>query len=132
MPYTMQEAFDTVLQKLRAQRCRSVKFNEKFGREICAYRGDNGMKCGIGHLIPDDEYQPVYDEDALRARYVMAPALEGLPRDLLTSLQTTHDCCMPSPGANNTEARMAEFEDWMADIAKSFHLTYAPPAGVAA
>ena len=25
---------------------------------LCAYRGLNGLKCAIGHAIPDEKYQP--------------------------------------------------------------------------
>jgi hypothetical protein len=31
------------------------------GRAACRYRGDEGCKCAIGHLIPDDKYDPAME-----------------------------------------------------------------------
>lgn len=32
-----------------------------FNENECAYRGENGLKCAIGHLIPDDLYLPQFE-----------------------------------------------------------------------
>lgn len=49
---TLQETFDKVVNGLRKQGCRSLKN----GR--CRYRGDNGRKCAVGMVIPDEDYNP--------------------------------------------------------------------------
>ncbi len=52
-PYTEQEAFDKSISGLRDQNRKS--YTDHSGR-TCAYRGPNGCKCAIGHLIPDNIY----------------------------------------------------------------------------
>jgi hypothetical protein len=49
---TKQEAFDRMVRGLRDQGWRKSTFPD--GR--CAYRGEGGLKCAIGHLIPDEKY----------------------------------------------------------------------------
>ncbi len=51
---TKQEMFDTVATHLFSQGKQAL-----YGDGTCAYRGDEGTKCAIGCLIPDD----VYTED---------------------------------------------------------------------
>lgn len=46
-----QQMFDTIIEKMVEQRVPSVN---KDG--YCVYRGPNGTKCAVGHLITDDEY----------------------------------------------------------------------------
>ena len=43
--------FDTAVNGIRKQGKRSV---DDIGR--CMYRGPNGCKCAVGHMIPDDKY----------------------------------------------------------------------------
>ena len=33
-------------------------------RTSCMYRGENGTKCAVGHLIPDDDYDPLMEGKA--------------------------------------------------------------------
>jgi len=55
---TRQEIVNVVYKGLKAQGFqRSVSGNEVIGFD-CKYRGDNGRKCSIGHLIPDGKYFP--------------------------------------------------------------------------
>lgn len=65
------------------------------GRETCAYRGAGDCKCAIGHLIPDDRYDPRFEGKAACADYIMdavgvpyrtADFLEALQRDLHDAL----------------------------------------------
>jgi hypothetical protein len=51
-----QEIFNTVLFHLRAQNKKSFT-NPKIAGE-CAYRSADGLRCGIGILIQDNEYSP--------------------------------------------------------------------------
>lgn len=60
---TPQEVFDTVCAHLAQQGRRSVDHKDDgdgyyFARPRCAYRGLGGLKCAIGCLIPDEEYDP--------------------------------------------------------------------------
>lgn len=54
--YSKQEAFDTAMEKLLAQGCVSA---DEDGQ--CLYRNPNGNKCAIGHLIPDEFYDPLFE-----------------------------------------------------------------------
>lgn len=46
--------FDTVVPKLLAQGGRSM--GTRIGSMRCAYRGEKGRKCAVGHIIPDELY----------------------------------------------------------------------------
>ena len=43
----------------------------------CVYRGPNGTKCAIGHLIPDEKYNPLVDSGQYDTKEVCEKA--GLP-----------------------------------------------------
>lgn len=51
LPTDPQEIFNRVCAHLVGMKERSMRATIK-----CAYRGDNGAKCAIGCLIPDDKY----------------------------------------------------------------------------
>lgn len=51
-----QELFNEVYTKLAIQGKASMGINPD-GGNMCAYRGPDGLKCGIGHLIPDSLYK---------------------------------------------------------------------------
>lgn len=59
---THQEAFDLALNHLRQQGRRAIN-----DLGLCVYRGPDNTKCAVGALIPDDKYDPEFDEDALAA-----------------------------------------------------------------
>jgi hypothetical protein len=48
--FTSQRIFDFVVARLAEQERPSLK------EGYCAYRGQNSLKCAIGHLIPDELY----------------------------------------------------------------------------
>lgn len=54
MPEVFQQTFETVARHLFAQGKRSMRPAPDEG--TCAYRGEDGCKCAIGVLIPDDQY----------------------------------------------------------------------------
>lgn len=85
---TLQELFDQAWRGLAAQGWQSSWSD---GR--CAYRGENGRRCAVGHLIHDDEYSP-----GMEGLEVHALAEEGkLPARLvphaweLDAIQDCHD-----------------------------------------
>jgi hypothetical protein len=57
---TDQEMFDTVARHLLKQREISEMCDG-----TCAYRGPNGLKCAVGCLIPDKDYEGRYEGIAL-------------------------------------------------------------------
>jgi predicted RNase H-like nuclease len=111
-----QEVFDTVAQHLIAQGKKSMArlSEDPHPHAVCAYRGENGTKCAVGCLIPDEAYDPSIENTGvvfwkvLRALGVdvepqgpredsgtyHARCLEALPTlNLLMKLQTIHDGC---------------------------------------
>jgi hypothetical protein len=100
---------------MRKQKKKSIKDN------LCLYRGDDGMKCGIGCLIPDDLYkssfegQPVkgFPEEIL-TRLGVVP--NGVELAFLTHLQRCHD------RSSNTDNFMAEFEKHMKNLAEVWEI----------
>lgn len=60
-PLTAQQVFDAALFGIRKQEY--VK--SYLVGQGCAYRGQHGLKCGIGHAIPDACYNPLFDNSNL-------------------------------------------------------------------
>lgn len=59
MYHTRQEVFDAAVKGLASQGFeRSMSKHIDTLTEVCAYRGEGGLKCSIGHLIPDEAYDP--------------------------------------------------------------------------
>ena len=146
-PLTPQQAFDAALNGIRAQDYRpSVT---KYGG--CRYRGPDGLKCGVGHAIPDAMYTEKFEDfpgvlhdsaidtvlqcehpafDPLRALFA------AVPTRLLLLLQAAHDQLLatkvsPIDGTVCQEAADG-WESEMSTIAREFDLVYAVPAKVTA
>jgi hypothetical protein len=66
-----QKTFDAVLAHLRKQGKRAID------GESCMYRTEDGLKCAIGCLIPDDKYDPKMDEFNYTVRNVLI--LQSIP-----------------------------------------------------
>jgi len=86
---TAQELFDTVAAHLITQGKQSL------GTDVfCKYRGDGGLKCAIGCLIPDDKYETWMDCGG-----ALHPVLKtiGLEEhfNLCRKLQVVHDSTEP-------------------------------------
>lgn len=100
-----QEWFDESFLKLFVQGKPSVRFSSLGDAHICAYRGNNGCRCGIGWLIPDPNYDPCiegfgvtdeirYDGDIKIASLI--PGFSGIADNVdtlgfLGNLQACHD-----------------------------------------
>ena len=80
---TNQEAFEKVAHHLLSLKEPSVDKGQ------CKYRARNGNKCAIGILIPDEQYDPAFEDKSVHGLRV--PCLENLSRSLLSSLQRTHE-----------------------------------------
>lgn len=95
---TKQEMFDKVYIGLLNQKFeRSMKNDGKMSS--CAYRGDGGMKCAAGHLIPDEEYKSDMDYFSstimqLRSEGLLPRCFQSLSEDdllFVQELQIAHD-----------------------------------------
>ena len=90
----LQTWFDTAARGLLAQGQRSRKLG------FCAYRGDDGKKCAIGFLIPDDRYEVGMELDGSvrineRVRRVLDITSER-ESAFLNHLQVIHDVDHPN------------------------------------
>lgn len=83
----------------------------------CAYRGIGGLKCFVGHNIPDDRYKPVFEGKSVTAASgdvinMLDPAL-GYPdaEDImfLRDGQVAHDCSHSPENMKNTLKDFARF-----------------------
>jgi len=85
LPETLQEVFDIVSNHLLTQGKMSVGIDG-----FCAYRGENGMKCAAGVLIPDDQYKPAME--GIRWVYLVNRGLiENKFKHEIGELQNIHD-----------------------------------------
>lgn len=91
---THQSLFTTVATHLLVQNAKSM---DPLEPESCAYRGANGLKCGIGILIPDDKYSEDFEHRAPGTSTTIGLQIAdaaGIPRDLIEharTLQRIHD-----------------------------------------
>ena len=81
-----QSAYDHVCACLAIQGRRSTSDN------TCLYRGPNGLRCAVGHCIPDDEYLSSFDSPSTMSYvYGEVPSLKNVSWGLLDRLQAAHD-----------------------------------------
>lgn len=88
LPETAQEVFDKVYNHLMTQMMRCED------GITCLYRGDDGLKCAAGCLIPDEEYTMNMEEKGwsqLVANGMAPPEHERL----ISDLQYIHDRKQP-------------------------------------
>ena len=89
---TKQETFDTVVAHLRRQ---GQKSEFGFGNKNigCAYRGENGLVCAAGCLIPDALYSPKLEGTAVAEDSEPGELIISLGHNvqLVRDLQDVHD-----------------------------------------
>lgn len=117
---TAQEAYDKVLFALRKQRQQSTDSSG-----ACLYRGPDGLKCAVGHLLPDHLYSDSFEMTG--AEQLPRPALEAIglhlvDTGLLRHLQKAHDNDLPEMEGGD----MRGWEQAMQNIASRHHLKYTP------
>jgi hypothetical protein len=110
---TAQETFDAIVAHLRRQGEKS-EGDETVG---CAYRGERGLKCAVGCMIPDELYTLVMEGENVTGGHVL-PVLKSLGVDLCAAqaLQTIHD-----------DHPVEEWESRFRDLAVALNLTYTEP-----
>lgn len=108
--YTMQEVFDKACTAIIAQGMRS---SEDFDNEYsgCLYRGPNGLKCAIGHLLSDEQIEffgvkegnsPLDFHPDLLDQLIKSvdTSIFTCKSDFLNEIQNLHDTCLNSEGDN--------------------------------
>lgn len=117
---TEQEAYDKVLFALRKQRQQSADSNG-----ACLYRGPGGLKCAVGHLLPDHLYShslEMTNAEQLPRPVLAAIGLHLVDTGLLEHLQKAHDRDLPAAAGGD----MTGWERAMQSIASRHQLKYTP------
>ncbi len=106
------QAFETVKNHLLTQNEKATTHNGL----SCRYRGDDGLKCAIGCLIPDDQYDPTLEGNALIYNEGLRalPCMGGLDINLMDALQTVHDCFAPHSWATDLDKVENKFAELLA------------------
>lgn len=119
---TAQEIFNIVALHLFNQQAGS--FDENY--EHCLYRNDDGLKCAIGCLIPDEKYSEDMEGDSSEnipfftvEDLLTFPFMEPYKghSDLLNALQDAHDSCSCDP-----DEFWDECKPQLIKVAKKFNL----------
>lgn len=100
---TNQAVFSFVAKHLLKQNCKST------GHWSCLYHSPDGLKCAVGALISDKDYDHRMErndiayllKDRLKTFPQLRPLLRFLP--MLSSLQRVHDTTDPSHWKTNLE-----------------------------
>src|SRR5258706_1958080 len=75
---TNQELFDKVKNHLLSQNAQSIAYRTPQTYHVvkyCVYKNENGLKCAIGCLIPDEKYSPEFEGVSLHMRTSGVPSL---------------------------------------------------------
>lgn len=136
---TPQDIFDTVAAHLYKQNKRSYKGNARMSGGFCVYRSPEGLKCAVGCLIPDEDYDPRMDDnECMRGGTYVSKLVDLAPElgfrlpayfsanvALLASLQRAHD------GADIVNAdktfNRAALKDKLQLVANDHNLKFTPP-----
>ena len=119
---TNQQAFDQAVtwclaQGRKSEASRDVRLfsGAVAQRPMCLYRGPDGLRCAVGTLIPDAEYQEMFDTDGAVLAEVQAcvPSLAGVSTRLLSDLQNIHD-----------QLSLSSWRDGFRLVAMDFGLTW--------
>lgn len=91
---TRQQMFNTAYHGLAAQ---GFTQSMRSDGESCAYRGQDGKRCALGYLIPDEVYNPEWDGPDGTSAYFLAEydatnVICKANQQFLVHLQTVHDC----------------------------------------
>lgn len=93
---TDQEIFDQVATHLVTQNAKAVGTCDS-GLKNCMYRTKDDLKCAVGCLIGDDEYNPKMEGSNWDTISHWYPVNCTVEQDLLIcNLQNIHDCYEPS------------------------------------
>lgn len=114
---TLQQVFDNALRGVRAQGALS-----RDAWSSCRYRMEEGgkqLRCGIGHSIPDELYNPDLEGKTAQTLLEWSASIESLlppSKAVLMDIQHAHDKAKD----------LSDFEIAMHDVADKYGLTWTP------
>ena len=94
---TRQESFNHICRNLIGATRPSVYRDFTIEETRCQYRGEDGAKCAVGWLIPDDLYHPHMEGKSVLRLFADHPELQeeplfkAWPKRFLCELQEVHD-----------------------------------------
>ena len=118
-----QEIFNTVVNGLREQGCKSGYQNDNIEEFVCLYRDKDGNKCGAGWIIADEDYTKEMEGSSFNYKttpevtprvfepLVQKMGLTGENIVLIGHLQHIHD-----------KHEVGEWEEQWVLLAKNFNL----------
>src|ERR1700723_4178090 len=113
-----QEVFDTIVSHLRQQGC--VAQDEFSG--MCRYRTDDGKKCAVGVLIPDELYSPKMESQT----YTQLVNNIDTPQELVVRL-SEHGNLLIRMQKVHDKSTTNQWEFEFRKVANDFHLQYNLP-----
>lgn len=121
-----QKLFDAMLAHLRAQGKPAVARLEMIDK--CLYRTDDGLKCALGALIPDELYQPGFELADTSEVLDQLAIKDQDHRNFLTAAQSRlHDNPAGFARDEGEYAFLRHVESNAWSLARKFSLTYTPP-----
>ena len=122
-----QQMFDFMLNHLRSQGGPSTSdpTEEDIGESVCMYRGDNGLMCAIGCMIPDSMY-----DDSLEGESVniclrrVGVSLDFTTESFLGTAQNELHDDLPDWSPDEF---LTSLEENAIDLAREYSLKYVPP-----
>ena len=110
---TRQDLFNTAYAGLKAQGFKQSL--DSYGQ--CKYRGRGGLKCAVGHLIPDERYNSSFEGSGAASSDIAGMVGVGPENDnaaiFLIALQRAHDNC----------ATPEQMQGNLREVAKKYELT---------
>jgi len=127
--YTIQEAFDTMVNHLRRQG-KPSQITLPSGTLVCAYRGVDGCACAVGALIPDDQYDPQLECHSLGSIFDdLGFDVDDELLDFLCDAQNTLHDAPATPVFQNERSFLQCMEIGAKHLAVTYNLIYTPPIG---
>ena len=108
------------------------------GGNFCLYRAPDGSKCAVGCLIPDELYDPSFENNSADFFFYSEPEVgtamninihDKMSLRLLNRLQSIHDNSQNWQNFNNSsydEFKSSWFGYKIAGIVEEFNLTFPP------
>jgi hypothetical protein len=130
-PVEAQELFDYITSKVLEQGRASIAIVEEPSgetRKVCVYRGQDGIKCAAGHVIPDAWYSDRLEGHSIDAFLDMEPRIQaslGSHMFLLSDLQEAHDNAYRATFLYDDTPFTKAFIQRAIAVAKVYHLNHA-------
>lgn len=88
---TKQKTYNAVAKHLFTQGEPAMGSVDDHPKAICMYRAEDGKRCAVGCLIPNDEYKEEFENKCAHTVRGGCPTLQEHDLELLEALQEVHD-----------------------------------------